>query len=155
MEVSNLHDMIRAEGTTLRLMFAPEDVVIVPDDYILPATVGGVLPSRPRHPSGVRIICALVNPVERPEHGNETVTLLNASNTDIALTGWRIADAKGSQAIDGGIARGETLRITMTSAVRLNNDRDTITVLDSNEQIVDQVSYEPKDLPDEGVSVTF
>ena len=43
----------------------------------------------------------------------------------------------------------------MTSAVRLNNDRDTITVLDSNEQIVDQVSYEPKDLPDEGVSVTF
>lgn len=155
MEVGNLHDMIRAEGTTLRLMFAPEDVVIVPDDYILPATVGGVLPSRPRHPSGVRIICALVNPVERPEHGNETVTLLNASNTDIALTGWRIADAKGSQAIDGGIARGETLRITMTSAVRLNNDRDTITVLDSNEQIVDQVSYEPKDLPDEGVSVTF
>ncbi|TVO53242.1 hypothetical protein FHP91_15740 [Denitromonas halophila] len=155
MEVGNLHDMIRAQGTTLRLMFAPEDVVIVPDDYILPATVGGVLPSRPRHPSGVRIICALVNPIERPEHGNETVTLLNASNQDVDLTGWRIADAKGSQTISGHIARGETLRIALSSAVKLNNDRDTITVLAPGEQIVDQVAYEPKDLPDEGVSVTF
>lgn len=155
MEVGNLHDMIRTEGSTLRLVVAPEDVVMVPDDYILPATVAGVQPSRPRHPSGIRIVAALVNPAERPEQGHETVTLLNTSNSDVELGLWHIADARGRQTIMGRIDRGETLRIPLTHAVKLNNDRDTITVLDADDRIVDQVSYEPKDLPDEGVSVTF
>ena len=155
LEVGNMHDVIITEGRLLRLACAPEDVVIVPDDYVLPATVHGVQATRPAHPSGVRIVAALINPATRPERGNETVTVLNTGEADVDMRGWRIADIKGHQTLDGTLAHGDTLRIRLTGAVRLNNTRDTITLLDADGALVDQVSYEPRDLPREGRSMVF
>lgn len=155
LEVGNLHDMIITEGDTLRLAFAPEDVVIVPDDYVLPVSAHGVQATRPTHASGVRIIAALVNPAGESERNHETVTLLNTHNREVDLAGWRLADAMGEQSISGILARGETLRVWLGNSVKLNNTRDTITVVDAHSRLVDQVAYEPKDLPDPGHSVTF
>ena len=155
LEVGNLHDMIVTEGDTIRLAFAPEDVVMVPDDYVLPVSAHGVQATRPTHASGVRIIAALINPADESERNHETVTLLNTHNREVDLAGWRIADAKGEQPISGILARGETLRVWLGNAVKLNNTRDTITIVDAKSRLVDQVAYEPKDLPDPGHSLTF
>ena len=147
--------MILTDGDTLRLAYAPEDVVIVPDDYVLPVSAHGVQATRPTHAGGVRIIAALVNPAGESERNHETVTLLNTHNSEVDLAGWRIADAMGEQSISGILARGETLRVWLGNSVKLNNTRDTITVVDTQSRLVDQVVYEPKDLPAPGHSVTF
>ncbi|MCP4422900.1 MAG: hypothetical protein GY803_00250, partial [Chloroflexi bacterium] len=148
-ELSNMHDIIAVNGNNVRLTYLPEDIVIVPDDFTLPETaVTGII--QHTGPGHIRIMAALIDPEERPEHSNETVTLLNTTNADINLAGWHIADQKGRQTLEGVLAKGETMRVKPGTRVRLNNDRDTITVLDENDQIVDQVSYEPRNLPAEG-----
>ena len=42
LELGNMHDLIVEDGEQIRLAYATEDVVIVPDDYVLP--VGPVGP---------------------------------------------------------------------------------------------------------------
>jgi hypothetical protein len=83
------------------------------------------------------------------------VTLLNTTDAEIDLNGCFIADINGKEALHGSIARGETVRVWLSSAVQLNNTRDTITVLDSEEKIIDQVIYESRNLPAEGDTVVF
>ena len=153
-ELGNMHDMIVEEGTHIRLAYAPEDVVIVPDDYVLQISVVPTPPPARVGRGDIRIVAALVNPLA-VERGQETVTLLNATPLDIDLTGWSVADASGQQRLNGIIARGEATRIKLGNTVQLNNTRDTITLLDPQQNIIDQVSYQARDLPVEGFSKVF
>ena len=153
-ELGNMHDMIVEEGTRIRLAYAPEDVVIVPDDYIIQ---GPIVPPPPPVRVGrgdIRIVAALINPLAI-DRGHETVTLLNATPGDIDLTGWVLADASGRQSLSGLIAKGEAIRIKLSNSVQLSNTRDTITLLDPQQNIIDQVSYQARDLPVEGHSKVF
>jgi hypothetical protein len=155
MELGNMHDLIEVSGNEVRLAFLREDVVIVPDDFTLPETPVVCEPVVRVGAGLVRIIGALVDPASRPESRNETVTVIDTTNRDIDLARWSIADNNGRQALDGVLASGETRRVRLGSSVRPHNTRDTITVLDPNEQIVDQGSYEARHLPEEGYTMLF
>jgi endonuclease YncB( thermonuclease family) len=150
--LGNMHDFIAVKGNKVSITHAPEDIVIVPDDYVLPEQ-----PDTPVHTgSGViRILAARINPKERPEQGNEIVTIINTTDTDIDMNGWYIADKNGKQKLDGVLAQGAARQVTLSGSVRLNNDMDTITILDSHNDIIDQVSYEKKQLPAEGYTKVF
>lgn len=152
-ELGNMHDMIVEEGSRVRLAYAPEEVVIVPDDYVLTVPVVPTPPVRVGR-GDIRIVAALVNPIAM-ERGEETVTLLNATHRDIDLTGWAVADAVGQQGLSGVIAKGEAMRIKLGNTVKLSNVRDTITLLDPQKVIVDQVSYQARELPVEGYTKLF
>ena len=155
-ELGNMHDILSVTaGDNIQLKYLPEDVVIVPDDFQLPVPTPTPVPQPEIHAGPVRIIAALINPAHVPETNYENVTLLNTTDAEIDLNGWFIADANGKEALHGSIARGETMRVWLSSAVQLNNTRDTITVLDAEEKIIDQVVYESRNLPAEGHTAVF
>lgn len=153
-QLVNMHNLIQVDGARARLSHLSEDIVIVPDDYVLPEPIG------PTRVGSIRIIAALIDPSDRPEGGNETVTILNTANQDLNLEGWYIADNSGRQELGGILARGETRRVALGSSVQLSNRRDTITILDSSDssnpdKMIDQVSYEAEELPPEGYTKVF
>lgn len=154
MELGNMHDLISVNNNQLKLNYRPEDVVIVPDDYVLVTNPQPVI-TQPINTGDIRIIAALIDPKEASERGFETVTIINVADHNISLAGYKIADNTASQSLQGEIASGETLRIKLEANVRLSNRRDVITILDAQEQIVDQVTYEKKLLPQEGYSMLF
>lgn len=154
LELGNMHDMIVEEGSLIRLAYAPEDVVIVPDDYIIQQPVVPAPPPVRVGRGDIRIVAALVNPLAN-ERGHETVTLINTTPRDIELSGWVMADASGRQLLSGLLAEGEAIRIKLSNSVKLSNIRDTITLLDAQENIIDQVSYQARELPPEGHVMVF
>ncbi len=149
-ELGNMHDLIVVTGNEVHLAFLPEDVVIVPDDYQLPVPI----PIPPQKGGIVAIVAALINPIGT-EQGCESVTIINRTNSDIDLTGWQIADLTGRQTLQGTIDKGEAIRIKLGNQVRLSNQRDTITLLNTSGQIISQVTYESKSLPKEGGTLVF
>lgn len=154
LELGNMHDMIVEEGTHIRLAYAPEDVVIVPDDYSIQQPAVPAPSPAPVGRGDIRIVAALVNPLAM-ERGQETVTLINTTPDDIDLAGWVVADGSGRQNLSGLLARGEAIRLKLGNSVQLSNIRDTITVLDPQKNIIDQVSYQARELPAEGYSKVF
>jgi endonuclease YncB( thermonuclease family) len=149
-ELGNMHDLIQVNGNQIRLTHLPEEVVIVPDGFTLPDS-----PVIPIGSGSVRIVAALINPAQQPERGHETVTLINTTDSSVDLAGWKIADNNGQQDLSGNLAAGETFRVTLENQLQLSNNRDTITVLSPGNRIVDQVSYERRDLPGEGKTMVF
>src|SRR5690606_33079065 len=140
-ELGNMHDIVVAEGNHLRMLYQPEELVILPDDAV-------IVPPCPKKPMvkqlAIRILAALANPIGA-ERGGESVTLLNASAADIDLTGWSIKDkANGQQLLQGILKGGDAQRILLTDNVRLNNDGDTISLFDAEEALIHQVSYTGK-----------
>lgn len=150
-----MHNLIVVQRDQVRLAHRPEDVVMVPDDFVLPPLPPADPPTRPHVGTGtIRIVAALINPIGQ-ERGNETVTLLNTSPEPIDLTNWVIADNTGKQTLNFKLTIGETQRVSLSNNIQLSNTRDTITLLDAQETIIDQVSYESNDLPDEGRTKVF
>ncbi|MBN2441940.1 MAG: lamin tail domain-containing protein [Spirochaetales bacterium] len=152
LELGNMHDLIIVNNNKMSLTHLPADIVIVPDDFVLPEA-----PVTPVHigAGSIRIIAALINPREQPEQGHEVVTLINITDKDIDVSEWFIADSNGKQKCEGVISKGSVMQVTLGGSVRLSNIRDTITLLDDQETIIDQVSYEEKDLPGEGFTKVF
>jgi hypothetical protein len=153
-ELGNLHDLIEVSGNKVWLKHKSEDVVVVPDDYVLDDV--STLPETAVHigTGAIRIVGALID-VAGPERGNETVTILNTTTADIDLAGCVLADGHGRMPLNGNLASGESQRIRLTPAVQLSNQRDTITVLGANDEIIDQVAYESRQLPPEGHTMVF
>lgn len=153
-ELGNMHDLIEVTGTRVGLVHLTEDVVVVPDDYVLSEIP--VPPIEMTHvgTGDIRIIGALIN-VIGTEHGNETVTILNTTSADINLANCAIADRQGRMALTGNLDSGDAVRIKLSGAVRLSNERDTITILGPNDEIIDQVTYEKRHLPAEGHTMVF
>jgi len=152
-ELGNMHDMIVEQGDAIRLAWQPEDVVIVPDDYVLEQPPAPPPPIR-AGTGDLRVVAALIDALGN-ERGQETVTLLNTTAAAIDLAGWHIADGTGQQALAGELASGEAMRVTLTSSVQLSNVRDTITVIAPNGDLIDQVSYQARELPGPGRTRVF
>ena len=102
----------------------------------------------------VRIVAALVNSKESPER--ETVTLLNASDGEIALDGWRLADKmKNKMTLSGTIGPGASLMVEAKPPFVLSNQGGIISLLDERGVKIDGVSYTREDARQPGWSVVF
>lgn len=104
----------------------------------------------------VRLLAALVNPTG-PAPEAETVTLLNASPSEVDLTGWTIADRAGATCPvpSGPLAAGATLVMTPSAGVALGNRGGTITLLDAAGLKVHGVSYTADQARREGWTLSF
>lgn len=101
----------------------------VPDTGETPVPVEG----------GIRIAGAVVLP---EGGGSETVTLLNASNHTVDLTGWAIANkAKQGFKLQAVIRSGQFMTIAVTKPGFLREKGDIITLLDRKGLKVTGVSY--------------
>ncbi len=156
LEVGNLHDVITAAGNTIQMTVWPEDLIINPDPVA--PTTGPPPPVTPPVPQpspaagsaagsgSVLVIAALPNPVGQ-DRGNESATLLNTTPAAVPLTGWQLSDAAGaSHTLSGSLAAGDTLRVTLTTAVQLGNRGDTIRLTDEHGTVIDEVTYQATDV---------
>lgn len=151
-EIGNLHDVITidAGAGTARLEAHPDDIVI------LEGTDEPSQPSGPDPVSSLRLIAAVVDPIGS-DQGVETVTILNAGAQAADLTGLALTDARGTtreRFPAGKLGAGDTLRLRLTS-VRLNNEGDTILLLDVDGSLLDEVSYGREMVTGPGLSLTF
>lgn len=102
----------------------------------------------------VRIVAALVNSIEAPEH--ESVLLLNTTTDAVDLAGWSIANKdKRKQPLQGQVRSGETFAVRMTPDVPLSNNGGIITLLDAQGLKVDGVSYTKADASNPGWTMVF
>ena len=103
----------------------------------------------------IRIVGALVNPVG-PSPEQETVTLLNASPSQVDLAGWQIADRlKKKFALSGTIDPGATVMVKLSQEVQLGNKGGIITLLNNQGLKVDGVSYTAQQAQKEGWTIVF
>ena len=81
-------------------------------------------PTTDRPDGLIRIIAAHVNDIQSPEQ--ETITLLNRSNREVSLNGWKIADKqKNKMPLDGTVGPGATKTITIArSCIAIKQGRN-------------------------------
>lgn len=97
-----------------------------------------------RTTSGSLIISAFLAAPNTGE--DEWIEVTNTGITDIDVSTYTIVDATGkATALSGVIAAGSTVVITNPKSA-LNNDGDTIAILDSSGSTVDEVAYGTADL---------
>jgi hypothetical protein len=114
----------------------------------------GKLPTEDRPDGLVRIMAALINAAESPER--EFITLLNTSNREIDLTGWKLADKqKQKMSLRGKLAPGQTLRVQAQKPMTLSNQGGIITLLDKKGRKIHGVSYTKKQAEAIGWTVAF
>ncbi|WP_153797268.1 DUF2278 family protein [Foetidibacter luteolus] len=115
------------------------------------------VPVLPEEENAVRIFAALVNP-KANDVGDEFVYLLNATDKDIDLEGWAIADKmKKKEVISDTILRAaEVTKIQLSGrAAQLSNDGGIITLLDRDGLKIDGVSYTKQDAKKQGFITVF
>ncbi|MCM3885620.1 DUF2278 family protein [Frankia sp. R82] len=117
-----------------------------------PAAPGGQ-PAPGEPDRQVRIVAALPNPVG-PAPEDETVTLLNTTDTSIDLADWTLVDRAGHRGSLPGPAlpAGHAARVTVPAPVVLGNHGGTITLLNPDGLKVDGVAYTAAP---EGRTLTF
>lgn len=106
--------------------------------------------------AAVRVVAAMVNPVGGGRE-DESVTLINASDSPVDLTDWSLADARrNTMSLTGSrIPAGGTVAIPVTGAVRLGNRGGAITLLDPEGLKVHGVSYTAEQAGAEGWTIVF
>ncbi len=105
------------------------------------------LPSyAPTPPSSGHIVLSEFLP--SPSTGfDEWVEIYNADSTDIDVSAWHISDASGKQtSLTGTLAAGAYQTIVNPSG-KLNNDGDTINLLDATGNLIDSVTYGTTAIP--------
>ncbi|MFI7125142.1 lamin tail domain-containing protein [Nonomuraea sp. NPDC050153] len=151
LERGNLHDVVKGAGQQIQLTVWPEDFIIAPD----PAPPGTVVKPPPLVAAGDLLIVAALPDPAGADRGHETVTLLNLTATPIDLEGWTLSDAAGGRnPLTGSIDGGAALRVTLDGGVRLDNDGDTIVLVDPKGISIDQVTYQA-DRVKPGRTITF
>lgn len=127
---------------------------------------GDPISASPSHPvevnplsPSITIIAALIN-VAGEEAGNETVSLMNRSDTTIDLAGWKIQDnSQRTLTLNGLLQPGDSLRVQLESpsgdGPRLSNAGGEIRVLADDGSIADSVSYTKQDVAREGWTSIF
>ncbi|MGW0807347.1 lamin tail domain-containing protein [Nonomuraea sp. NPDC002799] len=136
-ERGNLHDVVRAAGQQLQLTMWPEEFIISPD----PAAPGSPV-KPPLIAAGDLVIMAALPDPAGPDSGSETVTLLNLTASTIDLTGWALSDAAGERkTLTGTIDAGSAVRVALDGALRLENQGDTLILVDPRGTSIDRVTY--------------
>lgn len=104
----------------------------------------------------VQVVAAMVNPVGGGRE-DESVTLINASDATVDVSGWKLADArKNTMELPATeIAAGRTARIPATDGFQLGNRGGAITLLDASGRKVHGVSYTAAHAESEGWTVVF
>jgi endonuclease YncB( thermonuclease family) len=103
----------------------------------------GVLPSEVKViPNGVAVVALLPNP-NGTDAGHEQVTIGNSTGDPVNLDGWKLIDKAGNvYLLSGRVEAGKSLVVTMTEATMpLNNNGDTVALIDGNGVGVSRVSY--------------
>ena len=133
----------------------PDPDVVTPRPDPDPEDPGGVVISIGSS-GDVRIIAALVNP-EGHDVGKETVTLINISNRDIDLSGWKIVDKNNNSfTLSATLAAGETRAITLPEkSAQLSNKGGEIILEDSSGKVIDEVSFTRRQAQQKGVTILF
>lgn len=96
-------------------------------------------------PNGVEIVSLLPNPDGRDE-GNEKVTIMNSTNGNVDLEGWKLLDRAGNRfRLSGKVSAGRGTTITLDPpTMPLNNDGDAILLMDADGVPVCRVTYSEK-----------
>ena len=142
LERGNLHDVIRAAGDRVQLTAWPEDFIIAPD----PAVPGTPTTPPPSAAGDVLILAALPDPAGA-DRGNELITLVNTTAGAVDLTGWTLADAGGGRmSLDGVLTGGAVRQVPAATAIPLNNQGDTLVLIDPAGATIDRVAYQAADV---------
>ena len=93
-------------------------------------------------PNGVEIVGLLPNPAG-PDEGHEAVEIGNSTDTPVDLAGWRLRDWAGNEyRLAGTVAAKGRLRMVMTTpTMPLNNDGDTVWLIDPTGVLRSRVEY--------------
>jgi endonuclease YncB( thermonuclease family) len=93
-------------------------------------------------PNGVAVVGLLPDPVGRDE-GHEAVEIGNSTDQPIDLAGWKLRDRAGNEyRLAGTVVAKRRLRIVMTTAtMSLNNDGDTVMLIDPAGVLRSRVEY--------------
>jgi lamin tail-like protein len=105
---------------------------------------GAVTPPAPVQGGGLRIVRLLPDP-EGSDEENESITLRNTGNASMSLAGWSLRDLSGKTwSLDGvgTIAAGDEREVKRNGQpMSLNNDGDTIELLDPQQRRIQTVRY--------------
>ncbi len=85
----------------------------------------------------------LPNPIGRDADG-EWIKLVNTGGEPVRLTSWQIKDESGKKFVLSAeelLPQGELELVYGKTKISLNNDRDTITLYDSESRQIDSLSY--------------
>jgi endonuclease/exonuclease/phosphatase family metal-dependent hydrolase len=126
------------------------DLAQHPDHYAVVVKIStATLPTT----GAVHILRVLPNPVG-DDRDNEKATIQNTGSTAVSVLGWKLRDESGAVwALDGlgTLMPGEIKTIKRNGkAMSMNNQGDTIELLEPSGTVVDQLSYGPTE---EGVWV--
>ena len=105
----------------------------------------------------VRIMAALVNP-SGDESGKETVTLLNTTPTVVDLDRWKIKAPNGWEFTfaDVSIGAGEARAFRMVApSPQFRNRGGTITLLEPDGKVHEQVEYNQQQASQQGYTIKF
>jgi micrococcal nuclease len=93
-------------------------------------------------PKGVSIVGLLPDPVGR-DAGHEAVEIGNRTDQPVHLAGWKLRDRAGNEyRLAGTVAAKGKLRIVMTTATMpLNNDGDTVLLINATGVVRSRVAY--------------
>lgn len=117
-------------------------------------TGGGGQPTTANPDGTLRIVAALVNSKASPEV--ESVTLVNASPSAVALNGWSLADKqKRRMPLTGSVAAGAAMQVIVKKPVELSNQGGIITLLNDDGLKVDGVSYTKAQASNPGWTIVF
>jgi endonuclease YncB( thermonuclease family) len=138
-EDGNIHDVVRAARDEIQLTAWPEDFIIAPDPPPPGAPTGG----RPFQAGDVLVIAALPDPAGT-DLGRETVTVLNATGSEVDLAGWTLVDAAdGRHDLSGTVGGGAVLQVQLNGGgLRLGNKGDALLLKDGAGDSIDQVTYD-------------
>jgi endonuclease YncB( thermonuclease family) len=154
-DFGNMHDMVEVTAAGIHTVFQPEDVVIEPDDPV--TTLELIRPRFPRR--DIRILAALVNPVDKDDAGKEIITLLNALPFRMDLTGWQLATVnqqgtERKQDLNGTFDPGAVLQVVWQTGA-LSNSGSELRLLNPKGALVDRVRYTESQAGCVGQTIVF
>ncbi len=106
----------------------------------------------------VAIAAAMVNPTGRDEIMNEWITILNISNNEVILDGWKLEDHKGRTIpLEGILEDGNSKKIFIKDykTIRLPNTGGTIILKNDKNEVVDRESYVAAETKVENKAIRF
>ncbi len=116
-----------------------------------------VAPTTSTVSDGIKIVAALINPKGR-EAGQESISLLNFSDSSINLTDWQLANQRDkTYDLEGELAAGAFMTITIpaNSAMKLSNSGGSLQLRQADGSVVHEVSYSKKQASKNGWTTLF